>query len=397
MTLLDQARHYEAPLIAFLQDLVRIPSVNGRDNEAAVAARIQQEAQALDFESELIAADPARPNVLVTWGSGDNAFALIGHTDTVSEGDPTTWTHPPFEAIIVDGKMLGRGTADNKAGLACGLYAMALLHDERMLDPAQARVMLAGVADEESGASSPLGVRYLLDHGHLTAIGAIYTYAGDIICTGHRGLLRLIVRVEGKSIHSGSADWSRGEGGANAITGLAAFLTQLEGLRIEGPYHEDFAAMGNTITPTLVRGGEFESMVPAHAEALIDIRMVPGQDADQVIAVIQELLDSEVGKRRGLTASIEIKNRLPGAAIPRDHRLAQITLAQVRALSQRTLDLGVAGPANEGYMLIGAGIPTLPGFGAQGGNAHAPDEWVSIDSLGETVAIYAGVIRDYLR
>jgi succinyl-diaminopimelate desuccinylase len=396
VTLLDQAGHYEAQVIAFLQDLVRIPSVNGRDNESAVVARIRQEAQALGFDASLIAADPARPNILVKWGTGDNAFALIGHTDTVSEGDPAAWTYPPFDAVISDGKLIGRGSADNKAGIACGLYAMALLRDEAMLDPAHARVVLAGVVDEESGASSPLGVRYLIDSRHLSAKGAIYTYAGDIICIGHRGLLRLIVHVEGESIHSGSAEWSRGEGGANAIAGLAAFLVRLDELRIEGPYHEDFAAMGTTITPTLVRGGEFESMVPAHAEALIDIRMVPDQNADEVIAEIQSILDSEIGQRRGLSASIEVKNRLPGAAIPRDHRLAQIALANVRTFSKRTLDLGVAGPANEGYMLIGAGIPTLPGFGAEGGNPHAPDEWVSIDSLAETVAMYAGVIRDYL-
>jgi acetylornithine deacetylase/succinyl-diaminopimelate desuccinylase-like protein len=396
VTLLYQAQHYEPPLIAFLQDLVRIPSVNGRNSEAAVAARIQHEAQALGFDVLIVASDPARPNVLVTWGKGDNAFALIGHTDTVAEGDPAAWIHPPFEAVIANGKLIGRGSADNKAGIACGLYAMALLRDQAMLDPTQARIIQAGVVDEESGASSPLGVRHLIDTGQLSAKGAIYTYAGDIICTGHRGLLRLIARVEGKSIHSGSSEWSRGEGGANAIAGLAAFLARLDGLRIEGPYSEEFASMGTTITPTLMRGGEFESMVPAHAEALIDIRMVPGQDADAVIAIIQGLLDSELKQHSGLRGGIEVKNRLPGAAIPREHRLAQIALAQAGALSSRALDLGVAGPANEGYMLIGAGIPTLPGFGAEGGNAHAPDEWVSIDSLVETIAIYAGVIRDYL-
>jgi acetylornithine deacetylase/succinyl-diaminopimelate desuccinylase-like protein len=62
----------------------------------------------------------------------------------------------------------------------------------------------------------------------------------------------------------------------------------------------------------------------------------------------------------------------------------------------RDYPIRIAGPANEGYMLIGAGIPTLPGFGPQGGNAHAPDEWVDVDSLAVTVAVYAAVIRDFL-
>jgi acetylornithine deacetylase/succinyl-diaminopimelate desuccinylase-like protein len=55
-----------------------------------------------------------------------------------------------------------------------------------------------------------------------------------------------------------------------------------------------------------------------------------------------------------------------------------------------------AGPGNEGYMLIGAGIPTLCGFGATGGNPHAPDEWVQLESLPVTAAMYAGIICDYL-
>ncbi len=55
-----------------------------------------------------------------------------------------------------------------------------------------------------------------------------------------------------------------------------------------------------------------------------------------------------------------------------------------------------AGPANEGYMLIEAGIPTLCGFGPTGGNAHASDEWVALASLPQTIAMYAGIIRDYL-
>jgi len=53
-----------------------------------------------------------------------------------------------------------------------------------------------------------------------------------------------------------------------------------------------------------------------------------------------------------------------------------------------------AGPANEGYMLIKAGIPTLPGFGPTGGNAHAADEWVDCDSLSHTIAIFSGLICD---
>lgn len=396
-TLIEAAQKREADVVAFLQDLVRFPSVNGRENEAAVAECIALEAHRLGFEPRLAAAAPTRPNAVVAWGSGGPGFALIGHMDTVAEGDPNTWTYPPFDAAISGGRLYGRGAADNKAGIACALYSVALLRDEGLLDPSQARVVLAGVVDEESGASSPLGVRYLLDAGLLKTSGAIYTYASDIVCVGHRGLLRLVLRVDGKAVHSGSAVWSRREEGANAVTGLAAILVALEDLQLDAPPHPAFDHLGCTITPgTLVRGGEFESMVPARAEALIDVRLMPGQDADDVIQAILHVIDGELSQRPGLRASIDVKNRLPGAAISLEHPLVVIASRHAQHVTGRTWPVAGAGPANEGYMLIEAGIPTLCGFGPEGGNVHAPDEWVSIASLPLTIAMYAATIRDYL-
>ena len=392
---LAEARRGE--ILSFLQELVRLRSVNGRDTEAAVAHCIAAEAGRLGLDAQLVAADGERPNVLVNWGKGPAGFALIGHMDTVAEGNADDWSRPPFAAEIDGGRLIGRGTADNKAGIACGLYALALLHDHRLLDPAAARVLLAGVVDEESGASSPLGVRYLLDAGYLPAQGAIYTYAGDIICVGHRGLLRLQLRAQGRSVHTGSAAWSQGRSGVNAVTGLAAVLLALEQLRLPSPAHPAFAGLGCTITPgTLFAGGDFESMVPATATAMVDIRLMPGQSAGAALAAVQAVIDGEVGQRPGLAVSLTVKNRLPGAAIPSDHPLVQVAQRHAQALTGRPWPVAGAGPANEGYMLIEAGIPTLCGFGPQGGNAHAPDEWVAIDSLATTVAMYAAIIQEYL-
>ncbi len=395
--LLSKAQAYRADLVDFLIDLVRIPSVNGRENEAAVAQRVVEEAERLGFEARLVAKDPARPNALLEWGHGPAGFALIGHLDTVAEGDPAAWTSPPFAAEQRGGRLYGRGTADNKAGIACGLYTLALLRDQGMLDPDDVRLTLAGVVDEESGASSTLGVRYLLDQGLLRADGAIYAYASDIVCIGHRGLLRLRLHAGGRAIHSGSPAWAQGQGGVNAVTGLAEILLALEALELPAPAHPAFEGLGCTLTPgTRVAGGEFESMVPAHAEALVDVRLMPGQDSADVIAAVEEVIAEVTARRPGLSVRIGVKNDLPGAAIPADHPLATTAQHYAEALTGVTWPIAGAGPANEGYMLIEAGIPTLCGFGPTGGNAHAPDEWVAVESLATTVAVYAGMIQDYL-
>jgi acetylornithine deacetylase/succinyl-diaminopimelate desuccinylase-like protein len=393
---LKRVAFYQPHLTAFLQDLVRIPSVNGRDFERPVAERVAVEARVLGFDAALHASNPDRPNVVVSWGRGPRGFALIGHLDTVAEGDQP-WRFPPFDAVLAEGKMYGRGTADNKAGIACGLYTIALLRDAGLLDPAEHRVLLAGVADEESGASSPDGVRFLLDSGLLPVEGAIYTYAGDIVCIGHRGLLRLRLEARGRSVHTGSPAWSRGEAGVNAVTGLAQALLALERMKRPAPEGAHFAGLGLTVTPgTLIDGGEFESVVPSRARALVDIRLPPGVSGRDVLDEVDRLLERVRADRVGLELDYTVKNDLPAAMIDPGHPLALLARKHARELAGRDCPIQIAGPANEGYMLIGAGIPTLPGFGPQGGGAHAPDEWVDLDSLPATAAVYAAVIRDYL-
>ncbi|MCP4422677.1 MAG: M20 family metallopeptidase [Chloroflexi bacterium] len=398
MDLLSFIQAQETEIVLFLQDLVRLRSVNGVDTETAVAQRILTEAKRLNLPAQLVAADPKRPNVVVKWGTGKTGFVLIGHMDTVAEGDHANWSHPPFGAVVENGRLYGRGAADNKAGIACALYTLAALRDLGLLDPTQFHVTLAGVVDEESGASSLLGVRHLLDEGFLAVQGAIYTYTSDIICVGHRGLLRLQLHARGQSTHTGSGDWSRGEVGVNAVTGLAAVLLCLEELDLPAPSHPAFQQLGCKITPgTLFRGGEFESVVPAAATALVDIRLMPGQKVDGVLTAVQQTIDNITALRPGLSIASTIKNNLPGVAIPMDHPLVQIAQRQTKTFTGQAWPIAGAGPANEGYMLIQADIPTLCGFGPSGDNAHAPDEWVDIASLSTTIGMYVNIIRDYLQ
>ncbi|HUV16631.1 MAG TPA: M20/M25/M40 family metallo-hydrolase [Pelolinea sp.] len=158
---------YQGDILGFLQDLVQIPSVNGWETEKMVAVRVLKEAQKWELPARLVARDTDRPNALVTIGEGEKGFALIGHMDTVAEGKREDWTFPPFSATLDGNLLFGRGAADNKAGIACGLYTLVLLRESGLLDMENIYVTLAGAVDKESGACSPLGVRYLLDSGSL--------------------------------------------------------------------------------------------------------------------------------------------------------------------------------------------------------------------------------------
>jgi succinyl-diaminopimelate desuccinylase len=395
--LLDMARTYEAGAIGLLRDLVRIPSVNGRHGETQVARRILAEAERLGMDARLTGLEEERQNVLVEIGKGPRGFALLGHMDTVAEGEIETWSHPPFGGEIIASRLYARGAADNKAGIACGLYALALLKDSALIDPGLHRVLLAGVVDEESGASSARGVRYLLQQGELPVEAAIYTYASDVICIGHRGLMRLKLRAEGQAVHSGSPEWDSGSLGVNAVTGLAEILLGLEQVVLEPSIHPAFEGLSNKVTAgTLIRGGDWQGMVPAWAEASVDVRLLPGCSPESAIAAFEAVVRAVEGRRPGLKVRIERDVTLPAAFIPSDHRLVEIAQWATRGITGQAWPAVGAGPANEGYMLIEAGIPTLCGFGPHGGNPHAPDEWVDLDSVVPTVAMFSEIIRAYI-
>ena len=395
--LLKTATSYHADLTDFLRDLVRIPSVNGRDPESRLAERIDLQARKLGLDTQWVALQAERPNILVSYGTGAEEFALIGHMDTVAEGEWSSWSSPPFAGDVSSGRLIGRGAADNKAGIACGLYTLALLRELSLIDPSRQKVILAGVVDEEAGAWSPLGVRYLLDSGALSARGAIYTYTSDIVCIGHRGLVRLELSARGQSVHAGLAEWHQRKQGANAVTALASLLLRLENLEVPADAPPGFEHLGFTITPgTVFQGGSFPSIVPEAASAGVDIRLLPGQPSAAVIELVEEQIHAVESERPGISIDMNVTVDIPGAYIPTDHPLARLAQDYTESLTGRRWETAGAGPANEGYMLIGAGIPTLCGFGPTGGNPHAPDEWVDLASLPVTTAIYAGIIQDYL-
>jgi len=174
-------------------------------------------------------------------------------------------------------------------------------------------------------------------------------------------------------------------------------LLKLEATAIDAPPHAAFGSLRNVITPgTIFKGGEFESVVPGNAAAIVDIRLLPGQDPNTVLEQIKSVLDHEMQLRPGLKAELKVKNSLPAVTLDTNHPLVSIAVDVAQRATGRKWNAVGAGPANEGYMLINAGIPTLCGFGPRGDNAHAANEWVEINSLTNTVAMYAAIAENYL-
>ncbi len=388
--LLERVRQSEPEMVDFCSRLLQTPSVNGVNDERALAEVIVEQARSLGLFVQIAGENPRRPNVIIsTDEQRPTGLLLIGHLDTVPPGDETQWTYRPFSGTVTNGRVYGRGAIDTKGGMTSALYALAAL---KAVDGGlpNRRAQLICVPDEESGATGDLGIKYLRANGLLSGLGAVYAYSGDDITLGHRGLVRYRLICRGAAIHTGAMEWQEGKAGANAVTGMARLLVELEQVEwphSDVPYFEPFRTI---MTPgTVIQGGVSINIVPDVCEALVDVRLTPEVNRDQIEAQLMASIDQVNRERLGLNFEYQLLNYAP-AAITDENALVVLALEDsVRQVKGITPKRVVAGPANEGYLLIERGIPTICGFGPSGANAHAIDEYVEIQGLVDAACIFA--------
>ena len=373
---------YSADVIEFIQKLIKVPSVNGVNSERKIIDLIAKEAASLGLPYKILAKDKNHPNIFVGENfSKKDGLLLIAHVDTASIGDPNKWQHKPLSGQIESGKLFGRGAIDCKAGIALSLYALKVLKDLGRSHLAK----FVGVADEEKGADSKLGAYFLLKKG-LNAKSAIYTYSGtDTITIGHRGQVKLWIDVSGESAHSGSRGWQDGTKGASAIDALTDFLSKVREINLKGS-HPAFPNYYFKQTIVFIEGGSISGMVPDKARALIDARLLPTHHNDNYISLIKKT--AKEFETEKIKFSVSVQTNLPAAFIPASNKIVKLLQSLTKPILNKDPEIRGCGPANEGWMFIGRGIPTICGFGVNGDKAHAADEYLEIESLEKILEIY---------
>jgi len=388
--LLQTIQQLQAEITDFCTQLIQTPSVNGVHDELNLAQAIAEQGRSLGLHVQMVGKFPNRPNVIVnTTARGKTGLLLLGHLDTVPPGDEENWSVPPFSGAVVDGKIYGRGAIDTKGGIAAALYALAALRQVTG-DQLPGRSQLICVPDEETGATGELGIKYLHANGLLSALGAIYAYSGRQITLGHRGLIRYRLRCKGESIHTGAAEWQEGTAGANAVTGMAKLLIELESLELPYSFTKYFERFRPVVTPgTMIHGGVTINVVPDMCEAWVDVRLTPEYDRERIETLLNGCIKRVVQERPKLTFEYNLLNYAPAALSDERAPIVNVLETITQQITSHMPERVVAGPANEGYLLVERGIPTICGFGPTGANAHAADEYVEIQGLVEAAEIFA--------
>ncbi len=336
--------------VDLLRELVRIDTSNPPGNEGPCIDLLEGVLQAGGFHVERAARDPRRPNLIARRSGAGRSPALLfcGHVDVVP-ADPGAWSHPPFSGDLDAGYVWGRGTLDMKGGVA--MMVSAAVRAAREGITMSGDLVLAIVADEESGGA--YGARFLVEERPELLSGvrfAISEFGGfpmrvagrtflmiqvaeklplvvDVTVrgpTGHgsrplRGaamarLGRILARLETQRfpIHLTSATRAMVEAFARALPrSRRLFLRQLLHPRRAAAALASWGDAGrtfeplfrNTVSATLVRGGERLNVIPGEIHLGLDARLLPGCSVDTFREELDRVVrqDGEVA----VTADVE--------------------------------------------------------------------------------------------
>ncbi len=366
-------------MTTLLQRLVSISSESETDGEERVATFLKEKMEAMGIRSLI---NGAKESVTVqgSFGYKNKGILFDCPIDTTPAGELAKWTYPPFDGVVRDGKMYGRGTADCKAGIVCMIYAVLALKE--YVNEDKVRIELVFDGGEQNGAYC--GMKNVLQKGlHVRA--GIIGYAGTMqeIAIGARGYHRYKVLAHGRSSHTGSRDHY----GINAISNMARLVTQIE--KLSFPKSKDkLFPFGSRLTFAQIQGGTAINIVPDSCWAGLDVRVTPEIRRKDVEKILNRVISGIRRRDKNFDVELEYTVGQEGYVLRKDERIATLLSSSVNEITNTTPTFIANGPAHIGNLLYEHGIPVVV-FGPKGGHVHSYDEFVEISSLPKTATVYA--------
>ncbi|MFZ0041071.1 MAG: M20/M25/M40 family metallo-hydrolase [Solirubrobacteraceae bacterium] len=419
--------------------LVRFDTVNPPGNERPAIEYLDGYLSAAGFETEILAGQPDRPNLVATLRgkSAGPVLGLLGHVDTVL-ADASEWRHDPWSGDIVDGFLWGRGAIDMKSQVAAEAVA-ATVRARAGWRPARGALKLLFVSDEETGGD--LGAHWLTDT-HPDKVrcdmllneggGEVFEYDGKRrygVCCAEKGIFRFNVTAHGAAGHA-----SLPRTGDNALLKLAPVLAALADqpesfelteapeafLRGIGEDPADPAGalerlgraepglrtivepmFGVTLTPTMSSASTKINVIPSRAQVRIDCRVPPGLGEESVRRRIAQVLGQESDELR-----IEFTEQVTGNASPVETPLMSAIDRWVRANDEGATAVPVILPGFSDSRWFRAAFPDCVAYGffpmrhqtllEATPLMHNADERIDVRDLGFATRFYFDIIGELL-
>lgn len=377
-------------LISFARDLVRLPSVLG--NEDRVAERVLAEMRLLGFDE--VDLDEVGNAVGVLAGTVDGPTLLFdAHMDTVDVMPRSAWTHDPFSAEVVGGRLYGRGSSDMKGALAAMVHAVGMLDR----DSIAGRIVVSASVGEELIEGAALRAVMQRQGADFVVIGEASSL--NLVCAG-RGRVEFVITTRGTPSHA-----STPHRGVNAVHVMRAVIEEIEQLPMPS---DPFVGEGvMCLTDIISTPHPAHSVVPSACRATYERRLLPGETQEDVTAAMHDACaraghpETEIEfALTDYTTYTGVHWRQPKWFAPwqmeEDSEIVRKALAGLRAAgldpALRSYQFCTNGAYSAGY----AGIPTI-GFGPSHEElAHVVDEFIELDELVSACRGYAGIATSVL-
>ncbi|MFH2039025.1 MAG: M20 family metallopeptidase [Chloroflexota bacterium] len=303
----------------------------------------------------------------------DGGFLLLCHMDTVFPLG--TLAHMPFHEK--DGKILGPGVSDMKAGVVICLTVLRALLDNDQMPSIPITALFT--SDEETGSlTSRKWIEELAKESQLVLVLEPGMPDGSIK-TWRKGVGDFHIVVHGQAAHAGGNH----ENGRNAIEELSHQVLAIQGMT-------DYSR-GTTLNVGVIQGGTVVNVVPETAWVDVDLRVMQPGEAERIIEVLNNLKPVIKG------TSLEITGNLNRPPMPYNE-LMQSTFEHARKIAARNgipLTAAGTGGASDANFVAPLGIPVLDGLGAIGGDYHSEKEYIIKDSLVPRARLLATLLQNW--
>ncbi|MFO7675647.1 MAG: M20 family metallo-hydrolase [bacterium] len=389
----------EPEMVQMQRQLVARPAVSPASGGEGEQARVEFLRPLLEgwglAVTEYRAPDPAarcgyRPS-LVSRLPGDSrarTLWIMTHLDVVPAGPRELWDTDPFEAVVRDGRIYGRGTEDNQQEMVASCFSVRAMLDVGLVPKCDVALML--VADEEVG--SRYGVDWLLANHELCAPGDLVIVPdagnaeGTMLEIAEKSIAWLRFRVRGGQAHASMPGLGR-----NAHRAGAAMVTA-----VDRHLHERFAAADtlysppeSTFEPTKKEANVPNiNTIPGEDVFHFDCRVLPQYPLEDVLATATETAE-RVAREHGVTVELSASQWLqaPPSTAPGAPVVLMLARAVREVLGREAVPAGIGGGTVASFFRR-RGIPTVV-WGRSTGSAHQPNEFCIIASMRENAGVYA--------
>ena len=388
----------ERALVQLVQQLVAQPTVTGSAAESEGQHRLEARLRAAGMDTDLwsidlpaTTADPEFPGMeaprdeawglVGEWGGDDGPTVVLnGHLDVVPAGSPDLWTVDPWAGVVRDGRILGRGACDMKAGLACQVMAVEALRRSGIR--LRGRVQLQSVVGEEDGG---LGTFATLRRGHRGDLAVICEPTSSGLVPATAGALTFRLTVPGRSVHA-----SMRLEGVDALDKY--LLVHLALRRLEAERNDDAHPLmsGYTLPYPLsvgtLRAGDWPSSVPDVVVAEGRLGVALGEPVEEARAALEDTIDEVCADDPWLSENpVRVEwfggQFASGAVDPTSPVAELVSSSHTRLHGTRPHVQGVPYGSDQRLLTGIGGVPTVLYGPGDVRHAHAPDESVPVREL----------------